>query len=96
MNMEKGISLIYKLVAESEGDSFRGTRGSVRSRRAGPESPELSRTMWNHHLIRKLAQCRQMYCVIYSCPLADPAAVGGLLLARTLQDRPRLRAGRSL
>lgn len=35
----------------------------------------------NHHLIRKLAQCRQMYCVIYSCARAGPPACSKRRLA---------------
>ena len=51
------------------------------------EPPELSATTWNHHLIRKLAQCRQMYCVIYSCARAGPSARGGRRVAPGLRAR---------
>lgn len=43
---------------------------------ARSESPELS-GRYESSPIRKLAQCRQMYCVIYSCSLACPSADSG-------------------
>lgn len=51
------------------------------------ESPELSGRCGSSP-IRKLAQCRQMYCVIYSCSLAGPSPGGGRGLASVLRRAP--------